>query len=75
MDHLSRHERGTGNEIQLTDAMARLVGQQPFHGLHFEGTRFDCGGKVGFLEATIAHALTRPDMADNVRRVLKKYSS
>jgi UTP--glucose-1-phosphate uridylyltransferase len=75
MDHLSRHERGAGNEIQLTDAMARLVGQQPFHGLHFEGTRFDCGGKVGFLEATIAHALTRPDMADNVRRVLKKYAS
>ncbi len=74
MDHLSRHERGTGNEIQLTDAMARLVGKQPFHGLHFEGTRFDCGGKVGFLEATIAHALTRPDMADKVLEVLKKYA-
>jgi UTP--glucose-1-phosphate uridylyltransferase len=75
MGHLSRHERGTGNEIQLTDAMARLIGHQPFHGMRFTGTRFDCGGKVGFLEATIAHALTRPDMADKVLELLRKYSS
>ena len=43
--------------------------------LRFTGTRFDCGGKVGFLEATIAHALTRPDMADKVREVCRKYAS
>ncbi|CAK0755271.1 UTP--glucose-1-phosphate uridylyltransferase [uncultured Gammaproteobacteria bacterium] len=71
--HLNRQERGTGNEIQLTDAMAKLIGYQPFHGLRFEGTRYDCGGKTGFLEASIAHALTRPDMADKVRAMLLKY--
>ena len=75
MDILSRRERGAGGEIQLTDSMAKLIGHQPFHGLRFEGIRFDCGGKVGFLEATIAHALTRPDMADKVREVLRKYAS
>jgi len=75
MGILSAPKRGAGGEIQLTDAMAQLIGRQPFHGLRFQGTRFDCGGKVGFLEATIAHALTRPDMADKVREVLRKYAS
>ncbi|MCG5242680.1 UTP--glucose-1-phosphate uridylyltransferase GalU [Azospirillum doebereinerae] len=72
-DHLERQQRGAGNEIQLTDAMAKLIGNQPFHGLRFEGTRFDCGDKVGFIEATVAHALKRPDMADKVREMLRKY--
>ncbi|AWK85267.1 UTP--glucose-1-phosphate uridylyltransferase GalU [Azospirillum thermophilum] len=72
-DHLERQQRGAGNEIQLTDAMAKLIGSQPFHGLRFEGTRFDCGDKVGFIEATLAHALKRPDMADKVRDMLRKY--
>jgi len=72
-DHLEKQQRGTGDEIQLTDAMAKLIGNQPFHGLRFEGTRFDCGDKVGFIEATLAHALKRPDMADKVREMLKKY--
>ncbi len=53
-------ERGAGNEVQLTDAMAKLIGQVPFHGLRYEGRRFDCGDKVGFLEAQIAFALKRP---------------
>ena len=75
MDILSLRERGAGGEIQLTDSMAKLIGKQPFHGLRFEGIRYDCGGKVGFLEATIAHALTRPDMADKVREVLRKFVS
>ncbi|MEI6557608.1 MAG: UTP--glucose-1-phosphate uridylyltransferase GalU [Rhodospirillaceae bacterium] len=75
MEILSLRERGAGGEIQLTDSMAKLIGRQPFHGLRFEGIRYDCGGKVGFLEATIAHALTRPDMADKVRELLRKYAS
>jgi len=75
MGILSNPRRGAGGEIQLTDAMAQLIGHQPFHGLRFTGTRFDCGGKVGFLEATIAHALTRPDMADKVKELLRKYAS
>jgi UTP--glucose-1-phosphate uridylyltransferase len=73
IDHLSRMERGTGNEVQLTDAMAKLIGHSPFHGLRFEGERFDCGDKVGFLEAQIAFALRRPDLKDAVRAFLKKY--
>ncbi len=71
--HLARMERGAGNEVQLTDAMARLIGEQPFHGLRYEGRRFDCGDKIGFLEAQIAFALKRPDMADQVHAFLKNY--
>jgi UTP--glucose-1-phosphate uridylyltransferase len=69
-DELSRMERGAGDEIQLTDAMARLVGRQPFHGLRFEGTRFDCGDKLGFLQATVAFALQRPDLEGGLRGYL-----
>jgi len=72
--HLSRMERGAGNEVQLTDAMAKLIGHSPFHGLRFEGERFDCGDKVGFLEAQIAFSLARPDLAGDVRTFLKKYT-
>lgn len=71
--HLETLERGAGNEIQLTDGMAKLIGKQPFHGLRYEGRRFDCGDKVGFLEAQIAFALKRPDLADAVRGFLKNY--
>lgn len=70
---LARMERGAGNEIQLTDGMARLIGRTPFHGLRYEGRRFDCGDKIGFLEAQIAFALRRPEMASHVREFLKTY--
>ena len=73
MDHLARMERGAGNEVQLTDAMARMIGSGPFHGLRYEGRRFDCGDKVGFLEAQIAFALKRPDIGPAVRDFLKTY--
>jgi UTP--glucose-1-phosphate uridylyltransferase len=71
--HLARMERGAGNEVQLTDGMARLIGEQPFHGLRYDGRRFDCGDKVGFLEAQIAFALKRPELAGAVRAFLKNY--
>ena len=71
--HLSRLERGAGNEVQLTDAMAKLIGHVPFHGLRFEGKRFDCGDKIGFLEAQIAFALQRPDMRAAVQDFLRGY--
>jgi UTP--glucose-1-phosphate uridylyltransferase len=71
--HLEKMERGAGGEIQLTDGMAKLIGHQPFHGLRSEGTRFDCGNKVGYLEAQIAFAMKRPDLADDVRGFLKQY--
>lgn len=73
-DHLARIGRGAGNEIQLTDALQELIrGNKPFHGLRFDGQRFDCGDKVGFLQANIAFALARPDMAPAVRQILSEY--
>jgi len=73
IEHLARMERGAGNEVQLTDGMAKMIGQVPFHGLRYEGRRFDCGDKIGFLEAQIAFALKRPEMADAVKGFLKTY--
>jgi len=73
IDALSEMERGAGGEVQLTDGMAKLIGRQPFHGLRYEGRRFDCGDKTGFLEAQIAFALKRPDMAPAVREFLARY--
>ena len=70
-EYLSRMERGAGNEIQLTDAMANLIGEQPFHGLRFEGTRYDCGDKLGFLQATVAFGLDRPDLQQGLRSFLR----
>ena len=72
--HLSMMERGAGNEVQLTDGMAKMIGHTPFHGLRYEGRRFDCGDKIGFLEAQIAFALKRRDLADEVRQFLKRYA-
>jgi UTP--glucose-1-phosphate uridylyltransferase len=73
LSHLARMERGAGGEIQLTDAMAKMIGHTPFHGLRYEGRRFDCGDKMGFLEAQIAFALRRPELAGPVRTFLKTY--
>lgn len=72
MRTLEGQEKGAGGEIQLTDAMAKMIGTQPFHAVTFAGRRFDCGSKAGFVEATIALALERPDLADDVRAVIKK---
>jgi UTP--glucose-1-phosphate uridylyltransferase len=67
---LENQARGAGNEIQLTDAMARMIGEQPFHGFSFDGRRFDCGDKAGFITANIALALDRDDVGPDVRRWL-----
>ena len=72
--HLERQEKGAGGEIQLTDAMAATLDTGPFHGLRFEGRRFDCGNKAGFLDATIAYALDREDLAPAMREILKYYA-
>ena len=72
-EHLDKQERGAGGEIQLTDAMAATIGDVPFHGLRFAGRRFDCGGKLGFIEANLAFALERQDLAPGVRDFLKGY--
>ncbi len=69
---LEGQEKGAGGEVQLTDAMARMIGSQPFHAVTFAGRRFDCGSKTGFVEATLAMALERPDMADDVRAIAQR---
>ena len=66
---LEDQEKGTGGEIQLTDAMAKMIGNQAFHAVTFDGNRYDCGSKLGFVEATLALALQREDMSDGVRRI------
>lgn len=69
MQILEGQEKGAGGEIQLTDAMAQLIGQQPFNAVTFDGNRYDCGSKVGYIEANLAVALQRPDMAEQVRAI------
>ncbi|MEL7189013.1 MAG: UTP--glucose-1-phosphate uridylyltransferase GalU [Pseudomonadota bacterium] len=67
MRTLETQGKGAGGEIQLTDAMARMIGDQPFHAVTFDGNRYDCGSKLGFVEATLALALERDDMGADVR--------
>ncbi|RZV31005.1 MAG: UTP--glucose-1-phosphate uridylyltransferase, partial [Sphingomonadaceae bacterium] len=69
---LEDQEKGAGGEIQLTDAMARMIGAQPFHAVTFDGKRYDCGSKLGFVEATLALALERDDMGDEVRAMAQR---
>ena len=69
---LETQGEGAGGEIQLTDAMARMIGQQPFHAVTFDGRRFDCGSKTGFVEATIALALEREDIGAEVRKIAER---
>ena len=69
---LETQGKGAGGEIQLTDAMARMIGNQPFHAVTFDGARYDCGSKTGFVEATLALALERPDMGDEVRAMAER---
>jgi UTP--glucose-1-phosphate uridylyltransferase len=70
MRQLDLHETGAGGEIQLTDAMAALIGKQPFHAWTFEGERHDCGSAAGFVIANLALALQRDDVAPKVREYL-----
>lgn len=64
---LAEGRRGAGGEIQLTDALAQLIGRQPFHAYTYSGARFDCGDKAGHVTANIALALARPDIGPAVR--------
>ena len=67
MRALDAQEPGAGGEIQLTDAMAKLIGKQPFHAFKFEGERYDCGSAAGFVIANLAVALGREDVKSQVR--------
>lgn len=68
---LANQERGAGNEIQLTDAMLKLEQQQEFHGYHYRGRTFDCGSPEGFIEANVAFALARSDIAATMAGVIE----
>jgi len=70
MRQLDAQEKGAGGEIQLTDAMAKLIGTQPFHAMTFDGQRYDCGGAAGFVIANLAVALQREDVAPQVREFM-----
>ena len=67
---LETQGKGAGGEIQLTDAMAQMIGGQPFHAYKFGGRRFDCGDKAGYIQANIALALDRPEIGPAVRRFI-----
>ena len=71
-DHLDKHEKGAGGEIQLTDAMAKMIGNKPFHAMTYTGQRYDCGSRIGFLEANIGVALNRADTATETRALLAR---
>ena len=70
-DVLANQQSGAGGEIQLTDALLRLLEKQPGYGFQFEGRTFDCGSKTGFLAANVAYALARDDIAPAFRKELK----
>jgi UTP--glucose-1-phosphate uridylyltransferase len=69
---LDKQTRGAGNEIQLTDALSKTIGQVPFHGYRFEGKRYDCGTRVGFVEANVAFGLAHPEMGSRLRPLIEK---
>jgi UTP--glucose-1-phosphate uridylyltransferase len=72
--HLAQTEPGSGGEIQLTDALEQLIRDgQHFHGLRFSGRRYDCGDKLGFLEATIALGLAHPELGPALKQILNTY--
>jgi UTP--glucose-1-phosphate uridylyltransferase len=72
-DHLAKNKKGAGGEIQLTDAMEDLLDGKNFTGVCFDGKRYDCGHKLGFIEANIAFAMDRDDMRDDVIGLLETY--
>jgi UTP--glucose-1-phosphate uridylyltransferase len=71
-DYLDKHERGAGGEIQLTDAMGKMIGQKPFHALTYRGQRYDCGNRLGFLEANVAISLSRTDTRVESRALIER---
>lgn len=71
-EYLDKKEAGAGGEIQLTDAMAKMIGVSPFHALRYDGQRYDCGHRQGFLEANVAVSLHRADTAAETREMLNR---
>lgn len=72
---LERTPRGAGGEIQLTDAISQLIQEQTVLAYEFEGTRYDCGSKLGYLKANVEYALKHPELADEFRKYLTEYTA
>jgi UTP--glucose-1-phosphate uridylyltransferase len=70
-EHLERIGRGAGGEIQLTDGIAALMGEEAVYAYRFEGKRYDCGNKLGYLQATVEYALAHPALGKDFRHYLK----
>ena len=66
--------RGAGGEIQLTDAISALIKERTVLAYRFDGKRYDCGSKLGYLEATLAYGLKHPETAEAFRTLLQEYS-
>lgn len=73
-DYLEKAEKGAGGEIQLTDAMAKMAKNHSYYAANYTGKRFDCGSKLGFIEANLAFALERSDLKSGVESIIKKYA-
>lgn len=73
--HLAAFEKGAGGEIQLTDAMAKLIETHPFHGMRFEGKSYDCGSRIGFIEANIAFGMQDTEIGLQVKEIINRYAS
>ena len=71
-DKLENIGKGAGGEIQLTDGIANLLGETPVHAYSFAGVRYDCGSKLGYLQATVAYGLDHPDTGPQFRKYLKE---
>jgi UTP--glucose-1-phosphate uridylyltransferase len=71
-DYLATQTPGAGGEIQLTDAMAKMIGTLPFHGVRFDGVRYDCGTTLGFIETNLAYGLRDPVIGKDVQKILQR---
>jgi UTP--glucose-1-phosphate uridylyltransferase len=72
-EHLAAFETGAGGEIQLTDAMAKLIGRQPFHTLRFDGKSYDCGSRLGFIKANLVYGMADPDIGADVKIMIEDF--
>ena len=72
-NHLSAFETGAGGEIQLTDALVKMLGSTPFHGYRYDGQRYDCGTRLGFIETNLAFGLADKEIGPKVRQILRDY--
>ncbi len=71
--YLESQGPGAGNEIQLTDAMERMIGNSPFYAASYKGVTYDCGDKLGYLEASVAMGLKHPELGDKFRASLNRF--